>query len=128
MKKELISLPDAEFEVMNAVWKCGGVGVSTVEVMNELQTAKKVQTVLTMLTRLAEKDFLTSEKKGKERVWTARVSEEEYRSFEAKKIVNRVYGGSFSNLVSAFYDGEGISDAEARELLDLIDREIGRKE
>lgn len=128
MKKELVSLPDAEFEVMNAVWKCGAVGVSTVEVMNELQTAKKAQTVLTMLTRLADKGFLSSKKNGKERVWAAQVSEEEYRSFEAKKIVDKVYGGSFVGLVSAFYDGKGISDAEARELLALIEKELGRKE
>ncbi len=123
MKKELLSLPDAEFEVMNAVWKCGGISIPTVAITKEMNTDKKAQTVLTMLTRLSEKGFVSSEKNGKERTWTAEVSENDYRAFEAKKIVNKVYGGSFRNLFSAFYGEKGLTKAEAEELLAFIDEE-----
>lgn len=123
MKKELTSLPDAEFEVMNAVWKCGGVSVPTVSVTKEMHTDKKAQTVLTMLTRLSDKGLVSSAKNGKERTWTAEISEADYRAFEAKKIVNKVYGGSFRNLFSAFYGEKGLSQAEAQELLAFIDKE-----
>ncbi len=127
MKKELISLPDAEFEVMNAVWQCGGASVSTVAIQKQMNTEKKAQTVLTMLSRLADKGFLSSEKLGKERTWTAMVFEEEYRSFEAKKIVDRVYGGSLSELISAFYDGKGLTKEEAQDLLDFIEKQSEAK-
>lgn len=125
MKKELVSLPDAEFEVMDALWKCGGKSISTVAIQKQMNTDKKAQTVLTMLSRLSEKGFLSSEKLGKERTWTAKVTEEEYRSFEAKKIVDRVYGGSLSELISAFYDGKGLTREEADSLLDFIEKQRG---
>ena len=122
MKKEHITLPEAEFEVMNALWLCGGVDVPTVQITKKMNTDKKAQTVLTMLTRLAAKAFVSSEKNGKERTWTAMISEKEYRASEAKKIVDQVYGGSFCNLFSAFYGDRGISHEEAEELLAFIDQ------
>jgi predicted transcriptional regulator len=92
-----------------------------------MNTEKKAQTVLTMLSRLSEKGFLSSQKNGKERLWKAEVTREEYSSYEAKKLVNKIYGGSFSRLVSAFYDGEGLSEKDAEELMELLGRKNGRK-
>ena len=126
MMKELTRLPDAEFEVMRAVWKCGGVTVPTAELSAHMKGERKAQTVLTMLTRLAEKGFLLSEKNGKERLWTAAVSEDEYRTFEAKTFVEKVYDGSFSVLLNAFYAGKELSENDARELLEWIDRKTGK--
>ncbi|MBQ8403378.1 MAG: BlaI/MecI/CopY family transcriptional regulator [Clostridia bacterium] len=126
MKKELVSLPDAEFEVMSALWHCNAEFVPTTEILAQMKTEKKAQTVLTMLTRLADKGFLSSRKNGKERLWKAEVSEEEYRSSEAKRIVEKVYGGSFVGLISAFYDGKGLSEADAEELISWLDKEKGK--
>ena len=127
MKKELISLPDAEFEVMDALWSCETEFAPTNDILAKMRTEKKAQTVLTMLSRLSEKGFLSSKKSGKERLWKAEVSRGEYSSHEAKKFVDKLYGGSFSKLISAFYDGESLSEREAKELLDWIDRETEKK-
>lgn len=127
MKKELVSLPDAEFEVMDALWSCGEGYVPTTEILAQMQTEKKAQTILTMLSRLGDKEFLSSRKNGKERLWKAEVTREEYGSFEAKKFVNKIYGGSFSKLISAFYDGKEISEADAKELLALIAENTEKK-
>ena len=127
MKKELISLPDAEFEVMDAVWGCEKEFAPTTEILARMKTEKKAQTVLTMLTRLTDKGFLSTEKNGKERLWKAEVGKDEYRAFEAKRIVEKVYGGSFSTLVGAFYDGKGLSEADAEELMGWIGKETKKK-
>ena len=127
MKKELVSLPDAEFEVMDAVWGCEKEFAPTTEILARMKTEKKAQTVLTMLTRLADKGFLSTEKNGKERLWKAEVTRAEYSSYEAKKLVDKIYGGSFSRLVSAFYEGGSLSEEEAKELMELIDRKNERK-
>ena len=127
MKKELVSLPDAEFEVMDALWSCEAEYAPTTEILAKMNTEKKAQTVLTMLSRLSEKGFLSSQKNGKERLWKAEVTREEYSSYEAKKLVNKIYGGSFSRLVSAFYEGEGLSEKDAEELIELLGRKNGRK-
>ena len=127
MKKELVSLPDAEFEVMDALWSCETEYAPTTEILAKMQTEKKAQTVLTMLSRLSDKGFLSSRKSGKERLWKAEVTREEYGSYEAKKFVNKVYGGSFSKLISAFYDGKEISEADAKVLLALIAENTEKK-
>ncbi|MBQ9746348.1 MAG: BlaI/MecI/CopY family transcriptional regulator [Clostridia bacterium] len=127
MKKELVSLPDAEFEVMDALWKCEAEFAPTTEILAKMKTEKKAQTVLTMLTRLCDKGFLSSQKNGKERLWKAEVSRGEYSSYEAKKFVDKIYGGSFSKLVSAFYDGKEISEEDAKQLLALIDGNAEKK-
>jgi predicted transcriptional regulator len=75
-----------------------------------------------MLSRLSEKGFLSSRKNGKERLWKAEVTRAEYSSYEAKKLVNKIYGGSFSRLISAFCESESLSEEDAKELLELIDR------
>lgn len=122
MKKEIVSLPDAEFEVMDAVWSCEAEYAPTTEILAKMNTEKKAQTVLTMLSRLSEKGFLTSRKNGKERLWKAEITRNEYGSSEAKKFVDKIYGGSFSRLITAFYDGKGISAEDAAQLIALVDR------
>ena len=127
MKKELVSLPDAEFEVMDALWSCEAEYAPTTEILAKMNTEKKAQTVLTMLSRLSEKGFLSSRKNGKERLWKAEVTRGEYSSFEAKKLVNKIYGGSLSRLVSAFCAEEGLSEKDVKELMEWIDRETEGK-
>ena len=116
----MVRLPDAEFEVMQAIWACGGRSVPTLVLSERLRRDRKAQTILTLLARLEGKGVVSSEKVGKERIWTALISEEEYLSFEAKNIVERMYHGSVSGLVNAFYQGETLSREDASALIDFI--------
>ncbi|MBQ8497992.1 MAG: BlaI/MecI/CopY family transcriptional regulator [Clostridia bacterium] len=116
----MIRLPDAEFEVMQAIWTCGGISVPTLTLSEKIKKERKAQTTLTLLSRLENKGMVSSEKVGKERIWTALISEEDYLSFEAKNIVDRMYHGSVSGLVSAFYQGETLSKEDASALIDWI--------
>ena len=69
----MVRLPDAEFEVMQAVWACGSVSVPTLVLSEKLNRDWKAQTILTLLARLENKDFVSSKKVGKERIWTANI-------------------------------------------------------
>ncbi len=123
----MVRLPDAEFEVMQAIWACGGRSVPTLTLSEKLKKERKAQTVLTLLARLEGKGVVSSEKVGKERIWTALISEEEYLSFEAKNIVERMYHGSLHGLVSAFYDGDKLSEDDATALMAWIDQKTGKE-
>lgn len=123
----MVRLPDAEFEVMKAVWACGGVSVPTLVLSEKLNKEWKAQTILTLLSRLESKKMVSSEKIGKERIWTACIREDEYLSFEAKNIVEKMYHGSLHGLVNAFYDGETLSEEDASALLAWIDQKIGKE-
>ncbi len=123
----MVRLPDAEFEVMQAVWACGGISVPTLVLSEKLSRGWKAQTILTLLSRLESKGVVKSEKVGKERIWTAQITEDEYLSFEAKNIVERMYHGSFSGLVNAFYEGETLSEEDASALLKWTEQKTSKE-
>ena len=124
----MVRLPDSEFEVMQAVWACGSVSVPTLVLSEKLNRDWKAQTILTLLARLETKGFVSSKKVGKERIWTANISEDEYLSFEAKNIVERMYHGSVSGLINAFYEGETLSKEDASALIAWIDGKTAKEE
>ena len=123
----MVRLPDAEFEVMQALWSCGGISVPTLVLSEKFTKERKAQTILTLLARLETKGMISSEKVGKERIWTAHITEDEYLSFEAKNIVEKMYHGSLHGLVNAFYDGKKLSEEDASALLTWIDRKTGKE-
>ena len=124
----MVRLPDAEFEVMQAVLACGSVSVPPLVLSEKLNRDWKAQPILTLLARLETKGFVSSKKVGKERIWTANISEDEYLSFEAKNIVERMNHGSVSGLVNAFYEGETLSKEDASALIAWIDGKTAKEE
>ena len=119
-------LPDAEFEIMKAVWHSEEPVTSpqlTDKLSRELPERDwKPQTVLTMLVRLEKKGFLRSEKAGKERSYYAVVTESDYLRVEADSFRRRFDKGRLSGLVKALYSGEGVSDEDISELRDWINK------
>lgn len=121
---QIKKLPDAEFEIMKAVWRSEEPVTSpqlTERLRGELPEKDwKPQTVLTMLVRLEKKGFLRSDKSGKERDYYAAVTEEEYLRIEAESFRRRMGSGRLSGLVKALYSDDAVSDEDIRELKDWI--------
>lgn len=119
-------LPDAEFEIMKAIWHSDNPITSSIltEKLKSLLPDKdwKQQTVLTMLVRLEKKGFLKSDKNGKERNYYAVVSEDEYIWIEAENFRKRFNGGKLSGLVKALYNDENLSQDEVDELKAWINK------
>lgn len=119
-------LPDAEFEIMKAIWHSDNPITSSIltEKLKFLLPDKdwKQQIVLTMLVRLEKKGFLKSDKNGKERNYYAVVSEDEYIWIEAENFRKRFNGGKLSGLVKALYNDENLSQDEVDELKAWINK------
>ena len=98
--KAMRRIPDAEFQVMKAVWQYDGP-VCGANVMEKLAPKKewKIQTILTLMNRLVEKGYLTSEKTGKIRWYTPQITEEEYLDFATQTFVASHHEGSIASLV-----------------------------
>jgi len=110
-------LPDAEFELMKIVWQ-SEPRITTSEIIDTLEDASKwkPQTVLTMLTRLIEKGFLASERTGRQRNYTALISEAEYMSVETGGFMSRYRGNSVGSLIKTMYAGKDLTVEEIEEL------------
>lgn len=113
-------LPDAEFEIMKAIWHNEQPVTSpalTVILSRDLPDRDwKQQTVMTMLVRLEKKGFLRSEKNGKEREYYSVISESKYMSIEAESLKNRFGASKMSGFVKALYSDGKISDEDINDL------------
>jgi len=113
---DMVFLPDAEFDVMQVIWGAD-VPISSVQV-HSLSVAEKKwkpQTVMTLLTRLTKRGFLSSEKRGKERYYWPLVTHEEYLQRETGLFVQRFHKNSLSGLMSALFAGRP-KDADLAEI------------
>jgi len=115
--KETVQLPDAEFDVMSVIWN-NEVPISSVQVFNLSVKEKqwKPQTVLTLLTRLEKRGFLSSEKRGKERYYMPLVARDDYLKQETGLFVKRFHKNSLTGLMSALFGGKKPEAAELDEI------------
>lgn len=115
-------LPDSEFSVMQGVWH-SDIPVSTAELKAYLDKTKQwnMSALQTVLSRLEEKGFLSSEKKDRNRYYTPLVTEDEYLADESRSFIERLGGKGLTDLVAAMYKSRSISDEELDELQSFID-------
>ncbi|MCR5737427.1 MAG: BlaI/MecI/CopY family transcriptional regulator [Eubacterium sp.] len=115
-------LPDAELDVMMAIWKTGDK-CTRMELEENLDTEKEwsATTILSMLSRLEKKGFVQVTKDGKQNVYAPLVSQEEYLQAESKTVLEKMYNNSITNFMSALYSGKKPSKKQIDELQDLLD-------
>lgn len=109
----MMKLPEAEFEIMKTVW-ASDPPVTTSLVMQQIGKVKnwKIQTVVSLMQRLIDRGFLSSEKQGKERLYYPIINRDDYLRFETEYFMRQYHKNSFLNLVNALYRYEDISDEE----------------
>ena len=112
-------LSETEMEVMQIIWE-SSQPVTSGELRGIFARNKgkewKGQTIATFLARLVEKGVLNSAKQGRANTYTPRISPKEYRSQEAKNVLDTLYKGSIKNFLMALYDGKKLTKDELAEL------------
>jgi len=116
-----VRLPEAEFEVMQAVWD-GEAPMTTNYLMKAIGNAKgwKAPTLISFLVRLEKRGFITSSKKGKERFYTPVAKRELYLSEVTEDFVKKYHSGSFVNLLDSLYREKNFSNEEVDALLEWL--------
>lgn len=128
-KKKERRIPDSELELMKLIWHSDRP-VTSADLMEALKGRKTwgVTTILNLLSRLQEKGFLTSEKKGRFHYFSPLISEDTYRQQEGRSILSRLYGNSVKNFVASLYQGKSISNDDLQELKDFIESHSNEEE
>ena len=123
MKTSIKRLPDGEFTILKVIWQLPNPTTSA-QIMEKLGEDNhwKPQTLLTVLARLTEKGFLESVRKGRERQYTALISEDEYLEVETSDFLKRYSGHSMGGLVKTLFSSNSLSDNELDELRSLLDQ------
>ena len=81
-------LPDAELEVMQAIWECEEpVSRADIDVILKDTHPMALTTLLTLLTRLSEKGFVRIEKEGRSSRYYPLVSKQEYLAQQSNRFL-----------------------------------------
>lgn len=115
-------LPDTELLVMQAIWACPSP-VSRIDIDAIIQETHPMAltTLLTLLTRLAEKGFIRIEKKDRSSLYYPLITKEDYLAEQSKRFLQDLCGGSISTFANALCDS-GISKEDLEELRSLLER------
>lgn len=109
---------------MMAIWNAKPEEEITASYISEIlgeEKGWKKTSILTFLTRLVEKGYLSCKKSGKTNFYTPLVSYEEFTKKESKTILEKLYHNSLKNFVTSLYDGKKLSKTEVDELKDFLD-------
>ena len=120
---EIKRLPDAEQEVMQALWDCEEPA-SRADIEKHLFVNHPMAqtTLLTLLTRLSERGFISIEKVGRKSYYRPCVSREDYLVSRSKSFFEKLCGGNVSAFANALCGG-GLSKEELAQLRELLERE-----
>ncbi len=118
-KKDLTPLTDAQREIMEVIWKQGEVTVS--EVRDSLKRKLARNTVQTMMVRLEEKGWLKHREQGRAFIYSANVPRTVSLGAKVTQLVDRFFGGSPEEMVTALIEYRGLSKAEAERIRAMIE-------
>ena len=126
MKRTIQKLPESELDLMIVLWKQkNDMSRSEIEkIVNQKKTLAPT-TILTLLSRLEKKGFVSVNRDGNLNKYRWLVSQEEYQQKEGKGMLEKLYGNSVKNFVAALYQGREIDDEDLKEMEGFL-KELNR--
>ena len=124
MKTSVKRLPDAELDVMQAMWDCNvPVLRSDLEAILNESHPMALTTLLTLLNRLSDKGFIRIEKVGRASQYYPLVTKEEYLAEQSHRFLHQLCQGNVSTFASALVSG-GLSKEDIEELRALLKEKL----
>ena len=81
----------------------------------------QLSSLMTALSRLAEKGFVQCDRSTRTNLYTALISEAAYREEAGQSFLAKLYDNSIQNFVTALYDAHALTPDDLGELRSLID-------
>ncbi len=115
-------LGDAELEIMKILWKQKEPVTST-QILDGLAGYMdwKLSSLMTALSRLAEKGFVYCDRSTRTNYYTAVISKQDYAAHEGENFLEKLFSNSIQKFVTNLYDSNSISDKDIQELREWID-------
>ena len=114
-----LTLSDAEWRVMDAVWRMGECSVREV-LESDAGAGWSYSTVKTLLERLAAKGAVRITSAGRARRFEPLIERESLQQSALRRFVARTFGGQVSQLVKRMVGDERLSSDDIRELRDVL--------
>lgn len=118
----LKKLGEAELEIMQVIWGAQSP-VTSNYILKELQGKRKWQlsTLMTSLTRLSDKGFVSCDRSTGNNLYTAVILEDEYKTGASKHFLEKLYNNSIQNMIATLYGNKAIKNSDVEELRKFLD-------
>ena len=113
-----LMLSESEYRLMDVIWRYAPVESGKLVKLCEAELDWKKSTTYTILRKLVAKSMVRND----DTVVTVLVSRDRVQKFESERLVTKSFGGSLPSFLTAFLGDRSLSDKEADELIDLIDK------
>lgn len=121
-------LSDAELDVMLAVWQ-NRPPVLRSDLEEQLKSHNWADTtVLTLLSKLVEKSYLSLERQGRRNLYTPLVSERDYRRWANRSFLGKMYQSSLRRMVASLVESSDLTDRDLQELEEFITEQRAARE
>ncbi|KAI4448941.1 hypothetical protein C823_003470 [Eubacterium plexicaudatum ASF492] len=77
---------------------------------------------MTSLSRLSDKGFVSCDRSTGSNLYTAVISENEYKTGASRNFLERLYNNSIQNMVATLYSNKAIKDSDIEELRNFLDK------
>ena len=114
---EQLKLGESEYRFAGIVWENEPIGSGELVKLCEERLGWKKSTTYTVLKKLCDKGVLQNENA----VVTAQIKQEQVQKFESEQIVNKAFGGSLPQFITAFMGDKKLTKSQADKLKNLID-------
>jgi len=113
-------ISDAEHAVMEVLWK--RAPLTATEVADQVVEEKdwSLQTVKTLLSRLAAKAVVGTERDGRRFLYSPLVERDAYLTGVSRNFVDRLFGGKVMPLVAHLAEADELSADDIREIEELL--------
>jgi len=122
MVAENNSLGPLEADIMQVVWRIRKATVQ--DVYEELSKDRTIayNTVMTVMTRLAQKGVLKRQKDGRAFLYFPKTTKNEVGKGMLQYVIDKIFSGSKVPVISQLLDGAELSDEELKALERLVEK------
>lgn len=123
MSYTLKKLGEAELEIMQVIWNSENL-VTSNYILTELHGRRRWQlsTLMTSLTRLERKGFVTCDRSTGTNLYRAIITENDYKTRASRHFLEKLYDNSLQNMVATLYNSRALNDSDVEELREFLDQ------
>jgi len=120
-RSELPRISEAEWTVMKVVWALKTATAKQVVEALASETAWKLQTIQTLMSRLVQKGALAADKTSREHIFAALVTEQECRQAVSRSFLARVFDGEIAPFLACLLERKKLTRKEIAELKRILE-------
>ncbi|RXZ81325.1 BlaI/MecI/CopY family transcriptional regulator [Paenibacillaceae bacterium] len=114
---DVYKLYDAEYKFVSIIWENEPVNSTQLVRLCQERLGWKKSTTYTVLRKLTERGMLLNQ----DALVTTLVKREEVQKYESETLIDKTFGGSLPQFLTAFLDKRKLSAKEAEELKRIIE-------